>query len=37
MKKTLSLFLAALMVFTSLFAMGLNSFAADNSISVVMD
>ena len=37
MKKTLSLFLAALMVFTSLFAMGLYSFAADNSISVVMD
>ena len=37
MKKTLSLFLAALMIFTSLFAMSFNSFAAGNSISVVTD
>lgn len=37
MKKTLSLFLAVLMAFTSLFAMSFNSFAAGNSISVVTD
>ncbi len=35
MKKTLSLFLAALMIFTSLFAMSFNSFAADNSNNVL--
>jgi len=37
MKKTISLFLAALMVITSLFVMGFNSFAAGNSLTVSTD